>query len=97
MGGGITTATIELTTALFPQSHIFLYIYFIKLAMAIKNNNRVVYLCFVWIVVSTVLLQTSDGHHCANYPLRKPARNLVLYFHNVIYDSTNAMVNYHTL
>nr|ABD52124.1 dirigent protein pDIR13 [Picea engelmannii x Picea glauca] len=58
--------------------------------MAIKNNSRAVHLCFVWLLVSTVSLQTSDGHRWKKYPLRKPTRNLVLYFHDVIYDGTNA-------
>merc|ERR1711915_554531 len=53
---------IVIILALFSLHHVFLYIYIIRLAMAIKNNNRAVYVCFVWLLVFTVLLQTSDGH-----------------------------------
>ena len=59
--------------------------------MAIKNNNRGVYLCFlIWLLVFTISLRTSDGHGWNRHPFRRPSRNLVLYFHDIIYDGTNA-------
>lgn len=58
--------------------------------MTVKKYNRAAQLCFVWLVVSTVLLQSSDGHSWKKHPLPKPCRNLVLYFHDVIYNGLNA-------
>jgi hypothetical protein len=59
--------------------------------MAVKNHNSAVHLGFVWLVVSsTVLFQSSDGHRWKKYPLPKPCRNLVFYFHDVIYNGLNA-------
>jgi len=81
---------IVIILALFSLYHVFLYIYIIRLAMSIKNNNRALYFCFVWLLVFTVLLQTSDGHGSKKHPHRRRSRNLVLYFHDVLYDGTNA-------
>jgi len=61
----------------------------IGMAMAIKSN-RFVHLCFLLFVVSTVLLQTTDGRSWKKRPLRQPCRNLVLYFHDVLYNGKNA-------
>jgi len=58
--------------------------------MAMKSS-RAVHLCFQWLLVlSTVLLQTSDGHSLKKHQLQTPCRNLVLHFHDVRYDGSNA-------
>ncbi|GLJ44942.1 hypothetical protein SUGI_0946050 [Cryptomeria japonica] len=51
--------------------------------MAIKNA-RVLNLCFLWLLVSTVL-----DCHSWKKKLPKPYRNLVLYFHDIIYNGKN--------
>eukprot|EP01018_Ginkgo_biloba_P005974 Gb_06013 [translate_table: standard] len=50
--------------------------------------GRGVKLCIGWLVVSTVLLQATDAHRRKKLP--KPCRNLVLYFHDILYNGSNA-------
>lgn len=40
-------------------------------------------------IVYIVLMQTSDGHSWNKYPFPRPSKNLVLDFHDEIYDGTN--------
>jgi len=56
--------------------------------------SRVVQLCFLWILLwTTVLLETTDAENnrrrSSRVPL-KPCRNLVLYFHDILYNGVNA-------
>lgn len=60
-----------------------------------SSMRKVVQLCFLWILLCTiVLLETTDAAHkkrrsCTRVPL-KPCRNLVLYFHDILYNGKNA-------
>nr|AAF25365.1 dirigent protein [Thuja plicata] len=52
-------------------------------------NGRVLNLCILWLLVSIVLLNGIDCHS-RKKKLPKPCRNLVLYFHDIIYNGKNA-------
>ncbi|GLJ44818.1 hypothetical protein SUGI_0942740 [Cryptomeria japonica] len=50
---------------------------------------RVLHLCFLWLLVSAILLKSANCHSWKK-KLPKPCRNLVLYFHDIIYNGKNA-------
>lgn len=54
--------------------------------------GKLLNLCFLWILLWTVVLETAEAahnHRSSRLPL-KPCRNLVLYFHDIIYNGSNA-------
>lgn len=59
--------------------------------MPVKPSSReLVHLCILWLLVSTLLLQVTDGFVWKKHKYEKPYWNKVFYFHDVLYNGSNA-------
>ncbi|XP_057836785.2 disease resistance response protein 206 [Cryptomeria japonica] len=58
--------------------------------MACGYCGRIVFhLFYIWLLLSSMVLKNVDGHGWKKQ-LPKPCKNLVLYFHDIIYNGKNA-------
>nr|ACN40439.1 unknown [Picea sitchensis] len=60
------------------------------MTMSVKASSRAVHLCILWLLISTVLLQLTDGFVWKKPKYPKPHWKKVLYFHDILYNGKNA-------
>ncbi|GLJ44929.1 hypothetical protein SUGI_0945900 [Cryptomeria japonica] len=58
--------------------------------MASGYCARVLQVCFLLLSMSIVMFKAVDGHGWKKNQLPKPCKNLVLYFHDILYNGKNA-------